>query len=417
MQSPNFEAIDLSSSCLSDLSVFFEESSLAQIGKELRFSERTTSRLTAWMFLLLNTCVIENSKETSLNDMAAWLNVNFNIRISKQSLDERFNTYAVKLMKKCFEMVFEKVLNADIKAKKVNCGFTRVILRDATSFQLPAYFAAFYEGNGGDTSGSVLKIQQEYDLLNGKTLRLDFRNGKENDTEWLNQKGLAIAKDDLQIADLGYYKLEHLAAIDEEGGYFVSRYKVGTSIFIQQEHGKFQELAWEALLSDSAQVGVEQKAIERTVWLGAGKKKLKVRLSLQAMPKEIKEKRIKKYQTKDSNQSTKKYPYQSSDERKTLAGYNIFITNAKKEQIDTEQIYALYRLRWQIELLFKIWKSVFELDKIGKMSIYRFECLLYGKLIAILISGHIQTIFNEYLSDKEAFELSEWKSYKQLKKT
>jgi len=50
------------------------------------------------------------------------------------------------------------------------------------------------------------------------------------------------------------------------------------------------------------------------------------------------------------------------------------------------------------------------------MSIGRFECYLYGKLIAILIGGHIQFLFNKFIEDKEDFELSEWKAYKVLKK-
>ena len=100
-----------------------------------------------------------------------------------------------------------------------------------------------------------------------------------------------------------------------------------------------------------------------------------------------------------------------------MAHYNIFITNAPQELLKGNQIYQFYRLRWQIELLFKIWKSLFEIDKIGKMSIARFECYLYGKLITILLGGYIQNLFNEFVEKKIDFELSEWKAYKILKKT
>ena len=59
-------------------------------------------------------------------------------------------------------------------------------------------------------------------------------------------------------------------------------------------------------------------------------------------------------------------------------------------------------------MLFKIWKSLFEIDEIGKMSIARFECYLYRKLIAILIGGHIQSLFNkcvEYKLDRRCGRL------------
>ena len=50
------------------------------------------------------------------------------------------------------------------------------------------------------------------------------------------------------------------------------------------------------------------------------------------------------------------------------------------------------------------------------MSIFRFQCCLYGKLISILIGGHLQTLFNAFIEDKADFELSNWKAYKIVKK-
>lgn len=364
------------------------------------------------MFLQLNTCLIDSGKETSLNDLSESLSENFGVNLTKQSLDERFNIYGVRLMRKCFESVFEKVLGTTISPLKGNGSFQRVILRDSTSFQLPACLSSFYEGNAGATTGSVIKIQHEYDLLSGKILRLDFRNGKENDTEWLNQKGVQVLANDLQLMDLGYYKLAHLGKIAQEGGHFVSRYKVGIGLLVKNNKEQYVKLDWQEMLQK-----VNGTSFEQMVYLELGKKKLPLRIHLQKMPEEILAKRLKKHKRKDSNQSNQKKHYQSSDFKKQLACYNIFITNASIEVLKTEQIYGFYRLRWQIEILFKIWKSLFQIDKIGKMSIARFECYLYGKLIAILISGHIQSLFNAFIQDKSDFELSQWKAYKLLKKS
>ena len=171
-----------------------------------------------------------------------------------------------------------------------------MILRDATSFQLPAHLSKFYEGNAGDTTGSVIKIQQEYDLLSKKIIRLDFRNGIENDVEWLNQKGLQILDIDLNLMDLGYYKFDHLKKIDQEGGYFISRYKVGTNLFVKDIEGMYQSLDWQKMLLD-----VTGADFEQDVCLGSGKEKLPVRLHLQKIPTEAFEKRLKKYDQKQKN--------------------------------------------------------------------------------------------------------------------
>ena len=412
MNGLNFKDIDLSSSCFEELSNFFETEKLEQLGREVKFIERSTSRLSAWMFLQLNTCLINNGKMDSLNDLGAELFKHFGVQLTKQSLDERFNIYGVSLMRKCFESVFEKILSSNSSFERFTCGFKRIILRDATSFQLPPDLATYYQGNAGDTTGSVIKLQHDFDLLSGKTLRLDFRNGKETDTDWLNKQGLEVLTDDLHLMDLGYYKLAHLTTIAQQGGFFISRYKVGTSLFIKSVEGKYIALDWSEMLNQ-----VKGNDFERAVYLGVGKSKLQVRLHLQKMPEEVAQKRLKKYQAKQSNQPKHRRHYQTSDFKKQLAHYNIFITNAPKELLRGNQIYQFYRLRWQIELLFKIWKSLFEIDKIGKMSIARFECYLYGKLISILLGGYIQNLFNEFVEKKIDFELSEWKAYKILKKT
>ena len=412
MNELNFKDIDLSSTCFEELSTFFETEQLERLGREVKFIERSSSRLSAWMFLHLNTCLINNGKTESLNDLGTELFKNFGIQLTKQSLDERFNIHGVALMRKCFESVFERILSSNTTHQRFTCGFKRIILRDATSFQLPPDLATYYQGNAGDTTGSVIKLQHDFDLLSGKTLRLDFRNGKETDTDWLNKKGFDVLADDLHLMDLGYYKLAHLTTVDEQGGFFISRYKVGTSLFTKNDEGKYIALNWSEMLSQ-----VKGNDFEREVYLGAGKSKLKVRLHLQKIPEEVAQKRLKKYKAKQSNQSKKGRQHQTSDFKKELAHYNIFITNAPQELLKGNQIYQFYRLRWQIELLFKIWKSLFEIDKIGKMSIARFECYLYGKLIAILLGGYIQSLFNEFVEKKIDFELSEWKAYKILKKT
>ncbi len=39
--------------------------------------------------------------------------------------------------------------------------------------------------------------------------------------------------------------------------------------------------------------------------------------------------------------------------------------------------------------MFKIWKSIGEINKVGKMKVERFETSLYGKLIWIALNWHI----------------------------
>ncbi len=91
-----------------------------------------------------------------------------------------------------------------------------------------------------------------------------------------------------------------------------------------------------------------------------------------------------------------------------LQRYVLFVTNIDKEQISKEELGTLYRLRWQVELVFKRWKSFMNISVIttnskkrdatpnkkgGKIG-NRILCFIYAKLIAILLMTTIETIAN-----------------------
>ena len=51
------------------------------------------------------------------------------------------------------------------------------------------------------------------------------------------------------------------------------------------------------------------------------------------------------------------------DKSKRLMGMNVYITNTPLEEVPANYVHSLYSLRWQIEILFKTWKSFFEIDE------------------------------------------------------
>jgi hypothetical protein len=73
-------------------------------------------------------------------------------------------------------------------------------------------------------------------------------------------------------------------------------------------------------------------------------------------------------------------------------------------------VHDLYSLRWQIELLFKTWKSFFEIDHCKEIKKERLECHLYGQLIAILLCSSTMFQMRQLLLTKKKQELSEYKA-------
>ena len=98
--------------------------------------------------------------------------------------------------------------------------------------------------------------------------------------------------------------------------------------------------------------------LDKEVYIGE-KEKFPVRLIIELVPEEVFNTRMQKV-----NKYNKKKGHQTRKEYKNRARFNLFITNITDEMIDGEAIAKIYKIRWQIELIFKTWKSIFGLDNI-----------------------------------------------------
>ncbi|HGK0946593.1 TPA: transposase, partial [Streptococcus pneumoniae] len=53
---------------------------------------------------------------------------------------------------------------------------------------------------------------------------------------------------------------------------------------------------------------------------------------------------------------------------------NLLITNVSSKHLPHNEVYELYSLRWQIEIIFKTWKSIFKIHEVKPVKLERFQC-------------------------------------------
>jgi hypothetical protein len=87
------------------------------------------------------------------------------------------------------------------------------------------------------------------------------------------------------------------------------------------------------------------------------------------------------------------------------------MTNVPKEVLSKENIYETYSLRWQVEIMFKIWKSLFKIHDVKKAGIERIQCFIYGRLIMLLLTSSIVFTARNITYSTTGKELSELKSF------
>lgn len=391
---------------LKELKNCFDSKQIAKIAKESKFIQRSTSQLTGESFLMMNVFDSTDGKERSLTDSCDWLGEHFGLNIKKQSLDERYNTYSVAFIKSCFSRILQ-IVNQGVLDRNIELPFSKIQLVDSTSFQIPEQLATFYEGYKGNGGKAILKMHFNYNLLNGEVADIFLTDGSANDNTYKLGKDEVIIRNCLYIRDLGYFDLKHFMKIDKENAYFLSRIKTNAVYSMLDENGKMERID----IADYLPAAGQTKELAE-VYIGFKKKKLKARLIMQAVPEEVAVQRLKKLEQYQSRHKDRTI----SEQRKAMCFFNMYITNAPQDILATEIIRLIYTLRWQIELIFKIWKSVFKIDKVKKMSIFRFECYIYSKLIAILITLHIHNKIGQFLWDEHDFELSPMKAAKLIKK-
>lgn len=174
----------------------------------------------------------------------------------------------------------------------------------------------------------------------------------------------------LFLSDLGYFKTDTFLKIDQEDScFFLSRFKNNMKIFDRDGH----EI-------DLLKI-MKQKPAQIDMRIKIGD--LECRLIGQQLPAEIINTKLRQI-----NQKNKRKGRTVSKEYKLFITYSLFITNLSDE-FNFNSLYTLYRVRWQIELVFKTWKSILKIHCIRSARKERVLCQVYGKLIIAVLSNFI----------------------------
>ncbi len=120
--------------------------------------------------------------DESLNDLTIDLQQNYETRISKQALHERFNEKAVQFVTYALEKLLNKQLQEKIRFRDCE-EFKRFLIKDSVCFQVDESLADTYPGSGGGGSKANARIQFEYDLLNGQIVDLSLNAFNDQDAK------------------------------------------------------------------------------------------------------------------------------------------------------------------------------------------------------------------------------------------
>lgn len=291
------------------------------------------------------------------------------IEISPQGFDQRFTPEAAACAKQVLEAAVKRVLKKDPLCLPILDRFTGVYVQDSSVIVLPEELKQLWPGCGGDGSGAALKVQVRLELRSGQLEGPYLHAAREQDLSAEIQHQ-PLPKGSLRLADLGYWSVKRFAQIDTEGGYLLSRVHAATEVFLPTGECLDFPKFLQSQTADRFDLEIELSRQHR--W--------RCRLMGQRVPPEVSSERRRKLR-----QTAQKRGTTPSQRQLAFCDWTLMVTNLSAEKLTFEEALVLLRVRWQIELCFKFWKSHGRVDESRSKNIYRILCEVYTKLLALLI--------------------------------
>jgi hypothetical protein len=313
------------------------------------------------------------SKPTSTRQDVGQTAVNAGMSLSTPGLDQRFNAKAAYFLDSLLAAAMQQIVCTVPQVQSLLSRFNGVYISDSTVVSLPDALAPVFRGPNGDDDASA-KIAVQWDLQSGAMglwlsagIVHDQRTGPEAET---------LPAGSLRLNDLGFFKLATFAEDNAAGRYFFSRYKHGTLVYTEGGQGL-------DLVRHLQHHG--QRPLDLSIRLGS--RQLACRLiALPVSPQQVGKRR------KRLREIARKRQQPISQRALALAGWTLYVTNIPVEKLATSEAAVLGGTRWQIECLFKLWKSDGQLANSRSRDPHRVWCEFYAKLLACLIQHWITLV-------------------------
>jgi hypothetical protein len=356
--------------------------------REMGFVERSTVHLDGPIFsqtTVLTWMQRPDASYSQLRHTAASLGVH----VSNQAIEQRFGPGSVRLLRTLLEETVGQVISSEASAPEVLARFNGVYLQDGTVISLPPSLAQQWPGGSQE---AALRVQGQLELGSGCLSGLWLQASREAE-----RSGPALTTPlpvgSLFNADMGYFTLGEMRQRGKQGQYWLTQAKATLTLIDQR--GQY----WDLLSFLRAH---KSEVVDVDLFVGK-RERLPVRLiAVRVSPEEAQRRRERanerithppkgcqaplpgKRKPKEQRQGKRKGKKVSAA-RLRLADWTILVTNVPQAQLSVPEALVLLRCRWQIELLWKLWKQHGKLDTWRSYKPERIVTEIYAKLLGLVI--------------------------------
>jgi Transposase DDE domain len=320
-------------------------------------------------------CLLAKPNST-LEDLADFAAQHLDTFVTPKAFEERFNESAACFLLQLFEETFQRCFSAHPAVLPLLRRFNGVYVRDATLISLPACLAGLFPGRVGRDGlpTAALKLVWELEVSTGQFTDASVLPALDNEkTAEVSDKPLPAGS--LLLEDMGFLSGERLQRYVEQGVYVLTRVPSWTAFFSKHKGSKsYKRLNLAGWLRRA-----KSDCVERQVYV-FHRQKMALRLLAVRVPEAV---ALARREEVRRDAAKRKRPV--SQKKLELCAWNILLTNAPGKLLRAYNAWEVRRVRWQIELVFKLFKSEGGLEQTQARNRWRVLAELFAKLLAMMV--------------------------------
>ena len=354
----------------------FNPDQCQQLAKEHGWQKRR-GKIPAFEFLHSSVLGQSSALALTLNAQATSLTQT----VSRQAVDQRYTAAAVAFFQAAFAQGLQETLNYRLDSPMsllLQKGFAAIRLFDTTSCECAPALATIFPACGGGGSTAGLKILLSYEYGCSQLRPLAVLPSKRSDQGLAGLVAQHVGANELGIFDKGFYKAEPLRCLHQRDGYFLVPWPRSVSVWETTPAGGRQLVDVAAELRATIGESREWSAVELGQQADTRLGPVRV-LAYRLAPESAARHRA---QVREKCRTHGRLPTAQALE---LAGWLILLTNAPAQRLPLAAAAYLYRVRWQVELIFKQWKSVLRIHVLPSTNEYRVQCEVWARLLGAVL--------------------------------
>jgi Transposase DDE domain len=312
------------------------------------------------------------------------------VQASPQALEERMTPQAASFMRYLLEETVSMAIRSQECTIPTLHTFAGVYLQDGTIVTLPDALQEQWRGSGYAGGQSGLRVQLRINWMDGKISGpwLQDARASENTGE-ASIKHTDVPKGALYVTDSGYLIIKRMRELDAQGVFWLAPAKA--NLLITDEQGIKRDLP-------SFVACQPEGVIDRWVFVGAEKlwcrllvfpadntrrsqqSKYDQKIRVKGSRHDVQVGRHKTAKGKKGRKSSQETP-----QHRRLKGAVVLLSNAPVTCLSAKHARVVMRVRWQIELIWKLWKQYGKVDVWRSEKSTRILCEVYAKLIAMIL--------------------------------